>query len=277
MLKDMTYEKNFPSSNSQQEVSAAVPANQYDTLPHHGGVELTEQTKELLRRSCQEVRDLQAQQLAELQRFIDSKALELAEQQFPQNMADLRNTMRNRRATDKARETARVKLQELVAVMSQIMLGELSMGGFVRESPLSHAREVVDEIIEEAGIDRRNPTAVLQAVGMLQANEAGAVDYVYPHALLPDETVTKLEEYIAAVIAHVEAGQAEDPHQLIQRDIVRRNSHNAVARDLAKILQLQHPDGTSYETADYRPLVSGLSQTYKDGAPYQEVQKLSRR
>lgn len=265
MLKDMTYERSSPPSDFRHEA-----------LSHDGSIELTQDTKELLKQSCQEVRDLQTHQLAELQRFIDGKALGLAEQQFPQNMADLRKTIRNRRADEKARETARAKLQELVEVMRQILLGELSMGGVVRESPLSHAREVVDEIIEEAGIDRRNSAAVLQAVGILQSNEAGVTGYAYPHALLPDETVAKLEEYITAVIAHVEAGQVDDSHQLIQRDIMRRNAHNAVARDLAKILQLQHPDGTSYETADYRPLVSGLFQVYKDGLPYQEVQKLSK-
>ena len=237
-----------------------------ETTPHHGESELKEGVSEALEKSCQMIREFQQDQYAELMKLINSEALKLARMQFPENMRELSATMRNKKAPEQARENARAQVREIVDFMKRVIMNEINVGN-VDDPPIENARNIVNGVIEDYGINRNDPQAVLDALGVLRIDEEGRKTYRYPgEPLMPQQTTAAYSAYKKAVDEHEAAEEllkqdkSDDNkrNDLIRADMARRYAHNAVARDFKKIFGLNHPDGTPYTEKDYRELITEM-------------------
>ncbi len=237
-----------------------------ETAPYHGENELKEGVLEALEESCKTIREFQQDQYAELMKLINSEALKLARMQFPENMRELSATMRNKKAPEQARENARAQVREIVDFMKRVIMNEINVGN-VDDPPIENARNIVNGVIEDYGINRNDPQAVLDALGVLRIDEEGKKTYRYPgEPLMPQQTTAAYSAYKKAVDEHEAAGElfkqdkSDDNRRndLIKADMARRYAHNAVARDFKKIFGLNHPDGTPYTEKDYRELITEM-------------------
>lgn len=143
-----------------------------ETTPYHGENELKEGVLEALEKSCQTIREFQQEQYAELMKLINSEALKLARLQFPENMRELSTTMRNKKAPEQARENARAQVREIVDFMKRVIMNEINVGN-VDDPPIENARNIVNGVIEDYDINRNDPQAVLDALGVLRIDEEG--------------------------------------------------------------------------------------------------------
>ncbi len=248
------------------ELGSTNNSSDIETAPYHGENELKEGVLEALEESCKTIREFQQDQYAELMKLINSEALKLARMQFPENMRELSATMRNKKAPEQARENARAQVREIVDFMKRVIMNEINVGN-VDDPPIENARNIVNGVIEDYGINRNDPQAVLDALGVLRIDEEGKKTYRYPgEPLMPQQTTAAYSAYKKAVDEHEAAGElfrqdkSDDNRRndLIKADMARRYAHNAVARDFKKIFGLNHPDGTSYTEKDYRELITEM-------------------
>lgn len=244
------------------ELGLTNDSSDIETTPYHGENELKEGVLEALEKSCQAIREFQQEQYAELMKLINSEALKLARLQFPENMRELSITMRNKKVPEQARE----KVREIVDFMKRVIMNEINVGN-VDDPPIENARNIVNGVIEDYDINRNDPQAVLDALGVLRIDEKGKKVYRYPgEPLMPQQTTAAYSAYKKAVDEHEAAGELfkqdksdeNKRNDLIKADMARRYAHNAVARDFKKIFGLNHPDGTPYTEKDYRELIAEM-------------------
>lgn len=169
------------------ELGLTNDSSDIETTPYHGENELKEGVLEALEKSCQAIREFQQEQYAELMKLINSEALKLARLQFPENMRELSITMRNKKAPEQARENARAQVREIVDFMKRVIMEEIKVGE-VDDPPIENARNIVNGVIEDYDINRNDPQAVLDALGVLRIDEEGKKTYRYPgEPLMPQQ------------------------------------------------------------------------------------------
>ena len=129
------------------------------------------------------------------------------------------------------------------------------------KSAFEMAREHIRETV--AHVPEGDANATLLALGILKKDHDGQDRFSYPLDLMPEDTNLKWQTYVAAVRRHLEVNNGlllgiSTQQDVVEADRQRRVAHDAVSVDIAKLLDLRHPDSTPWTVEKVRHLVAKM-------------------
>lgn len=130
-------------------------------------------------------------------------------------------------------------------------------------SDIEKGQAAVKERLGDTDLTNASSDQLLRTLGILEEDEQGEATFVYPSDLFPESVNEKWDLYVGAVQNHIKISNAvrdgfESREKMGEADKIRRFAHNAIARDLDKILGFDKLPDEEWDFERTRNLVAKM-------------------
>lgn len=176
---------------------------------------------------------------------------------FMNNIRRIHTTTTPKQEQDSIRDAQRRMFEQ----RKQAILTELGIKSEDEEADFSEKRAVIQNMLAEVDVSgNESAEDILKILGIISSNEAGQEVFTYPPNLFPSTTNDKWDSYLGSVKSHLQKSREFGSGMLGKEDIeladrTRRVAHNAVSRDIDKLLGLDLLPESTWDFEKTRKLV----------------------
>lgn len=156
--------------------------------------------------------------------------------------------IRSPKANEEEKRIAAAENRALNLQAQQIILDHIGIQDVILDE-IVHARNEITHIITKDKEEKGDLSDPLIALGILTTDKDGNDRFTYPRALFPPCTTEKWHKYLSAVKDHIDAAEllkGPAPHTsqtyVVEKDNLRRLAHNAVSKDVQRLLGLPNTE-----------------------------------
>lgn len=192
--------------------------------------------------------------------FLDDLTYEAlsANEEFVKNAEGMKN------ASPKEQERIRIEQRRLFDLYRQAIVEEAGLPTEASLDEIETAKTKIKARIEAAfDTGDEKPVDILKALGIIESDSEGVERFVYPEGLFPKSVDNKWETYLETVRNHLRTERAvrmgtRDKSELGEADLVRREAHNAVSRNVDAILGFSEMPDSEWDFEKTRNMLAKM-------------------